>query len=59
MGGTVRVGLANEGELDIDLDIVEKWEPTNVNYIGETVFFKADNSYFSMKTIEFRKIFNK
>jgi len=58
MNDTVLVGIANEGEQRFEIDIVKKWNPTNINYIGDTVFFKADGSYFSMKTIEFRKIFN-
>jgi len=59
MNDTVLVGIANEGEQRFKIEVVEKWEPTDINYFGDTVFFKHDSSYFSMKTIDFRKIFNK
>jgi len=59
MSDVVKVGIANDGEQAIKIEIVEKWEPTNINYIGDTVFFKADDTYFSMKTVDFKKIFNK
>ena len=55
---TVRVGFANEGEQILKVEIVEKWTPKNMTYIGDTVFFKNGDSYFSMKTIDFKKIFN-
>ncbi len=59
MNDTVLVGIANEGEQRFSIDIIEKWEPKNITYVGETVFFKQDNGYFSMKAIDFRNIFNK
>lgn len=54
---TVRVGFANEGEQILRVEIVEKWTPKNINYIGDTVFFKSDNSYFSMRREDFKRIF--
>ena len=59
MNDTVLVGIANEGEQRFEIEIVEKWEPKNITYVGDTVFFKHDNSYFSMKSMDFRNIFNK
>ena len=55
--GTVRVGFANEGEQNLKVEIVEKWTPKNITYIGSTVFFKHDGSYFSMTIEDFRRIF--
>jgi hypothetical protein len=54
----VRVGFANEGERNLEVDLVKEWKPKNVNYIGDTVFFKNDDTYFSMKTVDFKRIFN-
>jgi hypothetical protein len=54
----VRVGFANEGERNLEVDFVKKWEPKNISYIGDTVFFKNDDTYFSMKTVDFKRIFN-
>jgi hypothetical protein len=56
---TIRVGVANEGELDLTIDILEKWSPKNITYIGDTVFFKQENCYYSMKTIDFNKLYKK
>jgi len=55
---TVLVGFANEGELNLEVEIVKKWEPKDINFIRDVVFFKSDDSYFSMKTIDFKRIFN-
>jgi hypothetical protein len=54
----VRVGFANEGERNLEVDFVKKWEPKNISYIGDTVFFKNYDTYFSMKTVDFKRIFN-
>jgi hypothetical protein len=54
----VRVGFANEGERNLEVDLVKEWKPKNVNYIGDTVFFKNGDTYFSMKTVDFKRIFN-
>ena len=55
--GTVKVGIANVGEKNLKLEDVSKWEPTNVLYASETVFFKHDEVYYSMNVMDFRKIF--
>jgi hypothetical protein len=55
---TVRVGFANEGEQNLKVEVVAKWTPKNINYIGDTVFFKNEDTYFSMKTADFKRIFN-
>jgi len=59
MNDTVLVGIANEGEQQFKVELVQKWEPKNITYIGDTVFFKQGDSYFSMRATDFRTIFNK
>lgn len=59
MNDTVLVGIANEGEQQFKVELVQKWEPKNITYIGDTVFFKHDDSYFSMRATDFRTIFSK
>jgi len=54
----VKVGFANDGEQNLKVEIVEKWTPKNITYIGDTVFFKNGDSYFSMKMLDFKRIFN-
>lgn len=53
----VKVGFANEGEQNLKVEVVEKWTPKNITYLGDTVFFKNEGSYFSMKREDFQKIF--
>lgn len=36
---TVKIGIANVGETNLKIDDVSKWEPKNVMYAGDTVFF--------------------
>lgn len=56
---SIKVGIANEGETNIDLEVVKNWEPKNIEYIGSTVFFKNDKTYVSMTREDFKRIFNK
>ena len=54
---TVKIGVANEAEINLEIDEVKKWIPKNVNYFGDTVYFKNDKKYYSMKRVDFDKIF--
>lgn len=54
---TVKVGIANVGETHMKIEDISSWEPKNVLYAGDTVFFKYDDVYYSMNVMEFRKIF--
>ena len=54
----VKVGFANESEKNLKVEDVSKWTPKNVTYMGDTVFFKNEDAFFSMKTVDFNKIFN-
>jgi hypothetical protein len=55
----VKVGEANNGELNLDIDVVKTWDPKDINYIGLIVFFKNEKTYYSMTRDDFKKIFNK
>ncbi len=55
---TVKVGFANDGEHNLKIEVVEKWTPKNISYVGDTVFFKNGDTYFSMRTVDFKRIFN-
>ena len=57
MSKSVLVAVANEGQQNMPLAVVEKWDPEKLSFFGETVFFKADDTYFSMKKIDFCNIF--
>jgi hypothetical protein len=53
----VKVGVANEGERNLELELVEKWEPKDIHYIGTTAFFKHEKTYYSMNREDFKRIF--
>jgi hypothetical protein len=53
----IKVGVANEGETIIPISVLEKWEPKNITQFGDTVFFKQDDTYYSMKVLDFRKLY--
>lgn len=55
----VKIGVANVGEINLKVEEVSKWKPINIVYGGDTVFFKNENTFYSMKIIDFNKIFNK
>ena len=54
---SIKVGVANEGEIAILVSILKKWQPKNVTQIGDTVFFKQEDTFFSMKAIDFRNLY--
>jgi hypothetical protein len=57
MSKSILVAFANQGEQNVPLDVVEKWEPEKMSFFGDTVFFKVDDTFVSMKKIEFCNIF--
>ena len=57
MNNSVKVGVANESEQSFQINVVKEWRPTNITYIGSAVFFKVENTYFSMNVLDFRNIF--
>jgi hypothetical protein len=54
---SIKVGIANEGEMAILVSVLKKWQPKNVTQIGDTVFFKQEDTFFSMKAIDFRDLY--
>jgi hypothetical protein len=54
----VTVGVANNGQENMLVENVKTWEPKDINYFGDVVFFKQDKTYFSMKRVDFKRIFN-
>lgn len=56
---TVSVGIANEAERNFDIEILKTWQPKNINYFSDTVYFKNEDTYYSMKRQDFDKIFKK
>lgn len=55
---SIKVGIANEGETNIDIDVLKTWEPKKITHIGTTVFFKNGDTFYSMTRDEFKRIFN-
>jgi len=53
----ITVGMANEGEMNIKVDVIKGWEPKKISYMGGSVFFEVDGSFVSMKRLEFTEIF--
>lgn len=56
---TVKIGVANEGETNMEIETLKSWEPKNISYVRDITFFKSEDKYYSMKTIDFKRIFNK
>jgi hypothetical protein len=54
----IKVGVANSGETNLDIDHLKTWTPKDINYIGTTVFFKNGTTYYSMTREDFKKIYN-
>jgi len=54
----VKIGVANSGEINLEVEVVKAWTPKQINYIGTTVFFKNEDTFYSMTREDFKKIFN-
>ena len=54
---SIKVGIANEGETVLPVSVLEKWEPKNVTQLGDTVFFKQEGVFYSMKVVDFRELY--
>lgn len=54
---TVLIGIANDGEVSMEVEVLKKWEPKNISRFGDTVYFKNEDTYFSMKRVDFDNIF--
>lgn len=55
---TIKVGIANEGEMNIAVEVVSKWNPEKMSYVGSSVFFSVGGTFFSMDRQDFKTIFN-
>ena len=56
---SVMVGIANESEKSIEVEVLKTWEPKNVNYFSDVVYFSNEKIYYSMKRATFDQIFKK
>lgn len=59
METTIKVGVANDKERLMVVEELKQWEPKDIHYFGEIVYFKNEGKYYNMKTIDFKTIFNK
>jgi hypothetical protein len=59
MKETVMLGVANEGEKSFEIEVLKTWQPKNVNYFSDVVYFSNDKIYYSMKRVLFDQIFKK
>lgn len=55
----VQVGIGNESEKSMDVEDVKTWVPKKITYIRDVALFKANDTYYSMKLVDFKRIFNK
>ena len=55
----VKIGVANEKETNMYVDVLCLWEPKNITYSNQIVFFKHEDKYYSMELGDFKRIFNK
>ena len=55
---SITLGVSNEGERNFPINVVKKWSPQNINYFGDTVYFKVNKQFFSIKVEDFNQIFN-
>ena len=54
---SISIGVANEGQINVPRENIERWEPKKISIIGSTVFFKQDEQFLSMDRTTFQDIF--
>mgnify|MGYP001566257405 CR=1 FL=1 len=54
----VKVGVANTGETNLEIEVVKTWVPKNITYLGGSAVFKYEKTFYSMKVEDFKRIFN-
>jgi len=59
MDEKITIMFPNEGEYDIDVSIIEKWEVNAVDVLADTVFCVHNGGVFSMKINDYNRIFKK
>ncbi len=57
MSKSVLVAVANSKEKSVPMDEIIKWEPEKMSFISDSVFFKVEETFFSMKKNDFCNIF--
>ena len=57
MDEKITIMLPNEGEYDIEVSIIEKWEVKAFDVLADTVFCDHNGSTFSMKINDYNRIF--
>lgn len=53
----ILVGVANKNEQSMKIEDIKDWEPTKVSYIGNTAYFKVEDTFYSMTSVEFRELY--
>ena len=59
MSKMVKVGTANEGWTNMSLNSLKEWEPKKIAYMGTTVFFQIEDTFYSMTRKDYEDIFIK
>ena len=57
MSNSVKIGTANKGHSIISLDVIKDWYPKKIAYMGTTVFFQIEDTFYSMERVDFERIF--
>lgn len=57
MKKNVLIGVANQSEQSMKVKDIEEWTPTKISYVGTTAYFKVEDTFYSMGSMDFREIF--
>ena len=57
MSKMIKVGIANQHNTVISIDVVSEWQPKKITYLGTTVFFQVEDVFYSMSRVDFDEIY--
>lgn len=56
MNEKIRIGIPNQGDIDISFEVIKEWDLEPVKTIGDTMFCKHDGTYFSILVEDYNKL---
>tara|TARA_R110002050_G_scaffold34397_13_gene86910 strand:+ start:1397 stop:1579 length:183 start_codon:yes stop_codon:yes gene_type:complete len=56
---TLRLGIANSGEINIEVKEILTWKMDKISYIGDVMFFEHEGTFYSMKRIDYKNYIKK
>lgn len=55
----ISIGVANEGQVNVNVETLKTWNIKNITFFSKYVYFKHENVFYSMNRTDFDNVFKK